>query len=69
MRVPGRDFPGGTMVKNLLASAGDTGSIPGLRRLHMPQGNEAHAPPSPHDPESVLCDRRGHRNEKPVRRN
>ena len=24
-----RDFPGGTVVKNLPASAGDTGSIPG----------------------------------------
>ena len=25
-------FPGGSVVKNLLASAGDTGSIPGLGR-------------------------------------
>jgi len=28
----GKDFPGGTVVKNLPANAGDTGSIPGLRR-------------------------------------
>ena len=25
-------FPGGTVVKNLLANAGDVGPIPGLRR-------------------------------------
>ena len=29
------------MVKNLPASAEDTGSIPGLGRFHMPQGSEA----------------------------
>ena len=28
----GKDFPGGTVVKNLPANAGDAGSIPGLRR-------------------------------------
>ena len=39
MRVAGCDFPGGPVVKNLPASAGDTGSIPGLGRLHTPQGN------------------------------
>ena len=31
-----RDFPGGTVVKNLPANIGDTGSIPGLGRSHMP---------------------------------
>ena len=31
-----RDFPGGTVVKNLPANAGDMGSIPGLGRSHMP---------------------------------
>ena len=30
------DFPGGTVVKNLLANAGDVSSIPGLGRSHMP---------------------------------
>ena len=30
-----RDFPGGTVVKSLLANAGDTGSSPGLGRSHM----------------------------------
>ena len=33
------DFPGGAVDKNRPASAGDTGSIPGLGRLHMPQSN------------------------------
>ena len=32
-------FPGGPMVKNLPANAGDTGSIPDLGRFHVPQGN------------------------------
>ena len=30
------DFPGGPVVKNPLANAGDTGLIPGLGRFHMP---------------------------------
>ena len=34
-----RDFPGGTVVKNPPANAGDTGSIPGPGRSHMPQSN------------------------------
>ena len=34
-----RDFPGGTVVKNLPANAGDTGSSPGPGRSHMPQSN------------------------------
>ena len=34
-----RDFPGGTMVKNPPANAGDTGSSPGLERSHMPRSN------------------------------
>ena len=33
------DFPGGTVVKNLPANAGDTGSSPGPGRSHMPQSN------------------------------
>ena len=32
-------FPGGTVVKNLPANAGDTGSRPGLGGYHMPQSN------------------------------
>ena len=32
-------FPGGAVVKNLPANAGDTGSIPGPGRSHMPRSN------------------------------
>ena len=32
-----RDFPGGTVVKNPLANAGDTRSSPGPGRSHMPR--------------------------------
>ena len=32
-------FPGGTVVKNLPANAGDMGSSPGPGRSHMPQSN------------------------------
>ena len=38
------DFPGGAVVKNPPANAGDTGSSPGPGRSHMPQSNSAHAP-------------------------
>ena len=32
-------FPGGKVVKNPPANAGDTGSSPGLGRSHMPRSN------------------------------
>ena len=32
-------FPGGSVVGNLPANAGDTGSSPDLGRSHMPQSN------------------------------
>ena len=35
----GEGFPGGAVVENLPANAGDTGSGPGLGRSHMPQSN------------------------------
>ena len=34
-----KDFPGGAVVENLPANAGDTGSSPGLGRSHMPRSN------------------------------
>ena len=34
-----RDFPRGAVVKNPPANAGDTGSIPGPGRSHMPRSN------------------------------
>ena len=37
-------FPGGTVVENLPANAGDTGSSPGLGRFHMPQSGWAREP-------------------------
>ena len=39
LRIIILDLPGGTVDKNLPASAEDTGSIPGPGRLHMPQSN------------------------------
>ena len=37
-------FPGGAVVENLPANAGDTGSSPGLGRSHMLQSNWAREP-------------------------
>ena len=37
-------FPGGAVVGNLPANAGDMGSSPGLGRSHMPQSNWAREP-------------------------
>ena len=37
-------FPGGAVVKNPPANAGDTGSNLGPGRSRMPQSNEAHVP-------------------------
>ena len=39
IKVYWRDFPGGTVVKNPPASAGDTSSNAGLGRSHMPRSN------------------------------
>ena len=38
-KVSARDFPGGAVVKNLPANAGDMGSSPGPGRSHMPWSN------------------------------
>ena len=37
-------FPGGIVVENLPANAGDTGSSPVLGRSHVPRSNEAREP-------------------------
>ena len=34
-----QDFPGGAVVENLPANAGDTGPSPGLGGSHMPRSN------------------------------
>ena len=39
LRCHPRGFPGGAVVENLPANAGDTGSSPGLGRSHMPRSN------------------------------
>ena len=39
-----RDFPGGAVVKNPPANAGDMGSSSGPGRSHMPRSNQAGAP-------------------------
>ena len=80
LKYMGLDFLGGSVVKHLPANAGDTGSIPGLERSHMPRNNKACAPEllslcsrawepqllSPCTLEPVLCNRRSHCNEKLV---
>ena len=38
-KVNAQSFPGGTVVENLPANAGGTGSSPGLGRSHMPQSD------------------------------
>ena len=76
-------FPGGAVVKNPPANAGDTGSSPGPGRSHMPQSNRARAPQLRSlrsracEPqlrkavhlEPVLGNKRSHRNEKPAHHN
>ena len=65
------DFPGGTVVKNLRANAGDRGLIPGrpryLGRPHVEWSSQAHEPHllKPMDSEPVLH-KRSHCREKPV---
>ena len=38
-KYTGWGFPGGAVVENLPANAGDMGSSPGLGRSHMPRSN------------------------------
>ena len=77
------DFPGGAVVKNPPANAGDKGSSPGPGSSHMPQSNEARVPQllslhsralkpqllKPACLEPMLRNKRSHRNEKPMQRN
>ena len=62
------DFPGNLMDKNLPASAGDMGSIPGPGRSHMPQSNSAGAPQLLKyvHLEPMLCNQKSHYSEKPM---
>ena len=73
-------FPGGAVVRNLPASAGDTGSSPGPGISHIPRSNLARAPQllslrsrarepqllKPVHLEPMLCNKRSHCNKKPT---
>ena len=69
------DFPGGTVDRNLPANAGDTGSVPGLGRLHMQRATKPVRHNSwacmlqllkPSCLEPALHSKRSHRGEKPA---
>ena len=66
-----QDFPGGLVAKNLPASTGDTGSISGPGRYHMPQSTWTREPQllKPTILEPRLCNKRSHQNEKPTHHN
>ena len=63
-------FPGGAVVENLPANAGDTGSSPGLGGSRMPQSDWAREPQitEPAHLEPVLCNGRGRDSERPAQR-
>ena len=44
LKIKTRDFPGVSVVKSPPADAGETGSIPGLGRFHIPRSHEVHVP-------------------------
>ena len=62
--------PGGAVVKNPPANAGDTGSSPGLGRSHMPWSNLSPwaTTTEPARLEPVLRNRRGHDSDRPAHR-
>ena len=82
-QIVNRGFPGGALVDDLPANAGDTGSSSGLGGIHMPRGNWARVPQllslrsrarepqllKPVRLEPVLRNKRSHRNEKPAHHN
>ena len=75
-------FPGGAVIKNLPANAGDTGSSPGPGGSHMPRSSWAREPQllslrpraresqllKPACLEPLLRNNKGHRNEKSAHR-
>ena len=63
-------FPGGAVVENLPANAGDMGSSPGLGRSHMPWSNYAREPQLLSLRVWSLCSatKRGHDSERPAHR-
>ena len=85
INITHEDIPGGPVDKNPPANAGhgDTGSIPGPGRSHVPQSNQAAEPQllsplsraqehqllKPMCLEPVFCNKRSQRSEKPVHHN
>ena len=68
--VKNRGFPGGAVVENLPANAGDTGLSPGLGGSHMPPSNWAREPQLLSLRVWSLCSAtRGHDSERPAHRN
>ena len=67
-RKPLKDIPGGPVVKNLLANAGDLGSILGPWGLHMQRATKpmCHNHWSPNALELVSHSKGSHHNEKPT---
>ena len=64
-----RGFPGGAVVENLPANAGDTGLSPGLGRSHMPRSKWAREPQLLSLRVWSLCSAtRGHDSERPAHR-
>ena len=64
-------FPGGTVVENLPANAGDAGLSPGLGRSHVPRSSWAREPQLlslPARLEPVLRNKRGRDSERPAHR-
>ena len=55
------------MVKNLPINAGDTGSIPGPGKSHIPWSKPVHHDAELMALEPVLCNKRSHHNEEPER--
>ena len=71
LKLEDRDFPGGAVVKNLRANAGDTGSSPGPGGF--PHASEQLSPCATTTEstclEPVLRNRRSHHSEKPSNHN
>ena len=64
-------FPGGAVVENLPANAGDMGSSPGLGRSHVPRSSLGPwaTITEPARLELVLPNKRGRDSERPAHRN
>ena len=68
LRMRSWDFPGGALVRNPHANAGDTGSVSGPGRSHMPWSNLSLCTTTtePARLEPVFLSKCSHHNEKPT---